>query len=88
MRQTEVVRDGVRLDVTATEFKLLRTFIQHRGEVLGHDRLLAEVWGPDVFLTDRVIYTHVGNLRQKIERDPSRPTLITGVRGLGYRYDG
>jgi two-component system response regulator RegX3 len=56
--------------------------------VLSHDRLLTEVWGPDIFLTDRVIYTHVGNLRQKIERVPSQPELIVGVRGLGYRFEG
>ena len=76
------------IDLTATEFKLLRTFLRYRGEVLSHDRLLAEVWGPDVFLTDRVIYTHVGNLRQKIERVASQPELIIGLRGLGYRFDG
>ena len=88
VRRCEARRGGTLLDLTATEFKLLRAFIQHRGEVLGHDRLLSLVWGPDVFLTDRVIYTHVGNLRQKIEAVPSQPRLIVGVRGLGYRYDG
>jgi DNA-binding response OmpR family regulator len=84
----EASRNGVRIDLTATEFKLVRTFVRHRGQVLTHDTLLAEVWGPDVFLTDRVIYTHVSNLRQKIEIDPPHPALIIGVRGVGYRFDG
>jgi DNA-binding response OmpR family regulator len=84
----EASRNGTRIDLTATEFKLLRTFVRHRGQVLTLDRLLAEVWGPDVFLTDRVIYTHVSNLRQKIEIESSHPTLIIGVRGVGYRFDG
>jgi DNA-binding response OmpR family regulator len=84
----EASRNGTRIDLTATEFKLLRTFVRHRGQVLTLDRLLAEVWGPDIFLTDRVIYTHVSNLRQKIEIDSTRPTLIVGVRGVGYRFDG
>ena len=88
LRRCEARRDDVLIDLTATEFKLLRTFLRYRGEVLSHDRLLAEVWGPDVFLTDRVIYTHVGNLRQKIERVASQPELIIGLRGLGYRFDG
>jgi DNA-binding response OmpR family regulator len=87
-RRHEASRNGTRIDLTATEFKLVRTFVTHRGQVLTHDRLLAEVWGPDVFLTDRVIYTHVSNLRQKIEVDPSHPALIIGVRGVGYRFDG
>jgi DNA-binding response OmpR family regulator len=50
--------------------------------------LIADVWGPDVFLTDRVIYTHVNNLRQKIETDPAQPRLLISVRGVGYRFDG
>ena len=83
----EVSRRGVAIDLTATEFKLLRTFVKHRGEVLSIDRLLDEVW-PGLFLTDRVIYTHISNLRQKIEVEPSRPTLIVGVRGAGYRFEG
>jgi DNA-binding response OmpR family regulator len=70
------------------EFKILRAFVAHRGQVLTHDRLIAEVWGKDVFLTDRVIYTHVNNLRQKIEVDPTRPALLVSVRGVGYRFDG
>ena len=53
-----------------------------------HDELIAGAWGKDVFLTDRVIYTHVNNLRQKIEQNPSEPVLIVSVRGVGYRFDG
>jgi DNA-binding response OmpR family regulator len=83
----EVTRGGARVDLTAQEFKLLRTFLDHAGEVLSLDRLLSLVWGPDVFLSDRVIYTHVNNLRGKIEADPSQPRHIVSVRGLGYRFD-
>jgi DNA-binding response OmpR family regulator len=61
------------------EFKILRAFVGHRGQVLTHDRLIAEVWGKDVLLTGRVIYTHVNNLRQKIEVDPAP----SGVRRRG-----
>jgi two-component system response regulator RegX3 len=46
------------------------------------------VWGSDVFLTDRVIYTHINNLRSKIETDPHNPSLIVSIRGIGYRFDG
>jgi DNA-binding response OmpR family regulator len=84
----EASRRGRVIELTAMEFKLLRAFVGHRGQVLTHDQLIEEVWGKDVFLTDRVIYTHVNNLRQKIEVNPSAPKLLVSVRGVGYRFDG
>jgi DNA-binding response OmpR family regulator len=84
----EARRGGALVDLTALEFKILRAFVARRGQALPHDELIAEVWGKDVFLTDRVIYTHINNLRQKIEPDPAHPTLLINVRGIGYRFDG
>jgi DNA-binding response OmpR family regulator len=87
LARCEARRGGALVDLTAQEFKLLRAFLEHAGEVLSLDRLLALVWGPDVFLTDRVIYTHVNNLRGKVEENPSAPRHLVSVRGLGYRFD-
>lgn len=84
----ELLRNGKKIELTAMEFKLLRAFLEHRGQVLTLDALLQEVWGKDIFLTDRVIYTHVNNLRNKIEKDPHNPRLLVSVRGVGYRFDG
>jgi DNA-binding response OmpR family regulator len=84
----EVLRHGKKIDLTAMEFKLLRIFLEHRGQVLTIDELLREAWGPDAVLTDRVIYTHVNNLRNKLEENPRDPRLLIGVRGVGYRFDG
>ena len=84
----EATRKDKTIELTALEFKLLRAFLAHRGQVLAHDQLIAQVWGKDVFLTDRVIYTHVNNLRQKIEANPAKPQLLVSVRGVGYRFDG
>ncbi|HUQ91098.1 MAG TPA: response regulator transcription factor [Bryobacteraceae bacterium] len=83
----EVTRAGTKIDLTAQEFKLLRAFIEHAGAVLSLDRLIEIVWGKDVFLTDCVVYTHVNNLRGKIEENPSQPRHIVSLRGLGYRFD-
>ena len=83
----DATRAGKRIDLTALEFKLLRAFLDHPGEVLSLDRLIELVWGKDVFLTDRVVYTHVNNLRGKIEDDPSQPRHIVSLRGLGYRFN-
>jgi DNA-binding response OmpR family regulator len=84
----ELTRNGEKIDLTATEFKLLQVLLEHRGQVRSIDQLLDAVWGKDVFLSDRVIYTHLNNLRHKIEKDPRNPEFLTGVRGVGYRFDG
>jgi DNA-binding response OmpR family regulator len=84
----EVLRKGEKIDLTAMEFKLLRAFLESRGQVLTIDELLRKIRGEDVFLTDRVIYTHVNNLRSKIEENPHTPKLLISVRGIGYRFDG
>ncbi len=84
----EVRRAGKPVSVTALEFKLLSTFLRHRGQALTRDRLLDEVWGRDVVVTDRVVDTHIVNLRKKIEPQPAQPLYLVSVRGTGYRFDG
>lgn len=83
----EVHRGDVRVDLTAVEFKLLATFVKARGRVLGRRQLLDEVWvGTNT--SDRVVDTHMSNLRKKIEPDPGAPRYLVSLRGLGYRFDG
>lgn len=84
----EVSRRGGKVDLTAMEFKLLRVLLEHRGRILTIDELLRKVWGEKAVLTDRVVYTHVNHLRNKLEENPRKPRHLVGVRGLGYRFDG
>ncbi|MPZ14921.1 MAG: response regulator [Chloroflexi bacterium] len=80
-----VTRRGAVVDLTPKEFDLLAALIRHRGRVLPPGRLLQLVWG----YTDadtRTVTVHIRNLRSKLEEDPSEPTLIETVRGVGYRY--
>jgi DNA-binding response OmpR family regulator len=84
----QVRRAGRRLDFTTLEFKLLSFFIRRRGHVLTRNQLLDEIWGSATHVTDRVIDTHIANLRKKIETDPSQPAFLASVRGIGYRFDG
>jgi DNA-binding response OmpR family regulator len=84
----EVRRNGAPVDVTALEFRLLSVFIRRRGRLLTRRQLLDAAWGADTFITDRVVDTHVFNLRKKIETAPSRPRFLLSVRGMGYRFDG
>ncbi len=83
----EVRRAGAVIDVTPVEFKLLGTFVQSRGRVLSRQRLLDDVWN-DANCVERVVDTHVSNLRKKIEPEPGEPRYLVSVRGLGYRFDG
>jgi DNA-binding response OmpR family regulator len=55
----EVLRKGEKINLTAMEFRLLRVFLRHRGQVLTIDELMREAWGGDAVLTDRVIYTQM-----------------------------
>jgi DNA-binding response OmpR family regulator len=84
----ELRRAGKAVEITPIEFKLLAAFIRHRGHTLSRDKLLDEVWGRGTFVTDRVVDTHITNLRKKIEPKPSEPRLLVSLRGMGYRFDG
>jgi DNA-binding response OmpR family regulator len=56
--------------------------------VLSRDLLLSKVWGYDYFGDRRTVDVHIRWLRKKIEDDPSNPTRIVTVRGIGYRFEG
>ena len=85
--RAELRRGGARMDLTAIELKMLQTFLRNPGRVLTRTQVVDEVWGQDVFVTDRVVDTHLVKLRRKIEPDPSQPRHIVSVRGIGYRFD-
>jgi two-component system alkaline phosphatase synthesis response regulator PhoP len=84
----EVRRGGVPVDVTALEFRLLAAFIRRRGHVLSRRQIIDAAWGEDTFVTDRVVDTHILNLRKKVEPEPSQPKYLCSVRGMGYRFEG
>ena len=80
------VRDGdCLIELTALEFKLLTALIQNAGHVLSRDRILDLVWSENAVVTDRVIDTHISNLRKKLE--PNGAAHISSIRGMGYRFD-
>jgi DNA-binding response OmpR family regulator len=85
--RAELRRNGAVEDLTAIELKMLRLFLQHAGRVLSREQVVQDVWGPNVFLTDRVVDSHVVKLRRKVETDATSPRHIVSVRGLGYRFD-
>ena len=87
-RRGEVFRAGEPVPLSALEFKLLAFLIQHRGALLTRDDLLDRVWGYHATPTTRTVDVHVAALRQKLERNPSRPEYILTVHRRGYRFAG
>ena len=87
-RRMEVSRAGNPVDLSAREFKLLRHFIEHRGDTLSRDALLADVWGYDETPLTRTVDVHVAGLRQKLEAKPKAPRFILTIHGLGYKFTG
>lgn len=83
----ELRRAGEPVALTPIEFKLLSTFVRNPGRVLSRQRLLDHVWGPTTYVTERVVDTHVGNLRKKIEPRPKQPRYVISVLGAGYRFE-
>jgi two-component system response regulator MprA len=79
----EVTRSGRQVALTATEFELLRLFLQHPRHVLTRDRIYEGVWGYEFEGESKVIEVYVSQLRQKLEAD-GEPRLIHTVRGAGY----
>ena len=84
----EVRRGAELLEITALEFRLLLMFLENRGKILSLEKITQLIWGPDIFQSDHVVYTHINNLRGKIEPVPAQPRYIVSLRGLGYRFDG
>ena len=66
---------------------MMQTLLRNEGRVLTREQIVNDVWGHDVFVTDRVVDTHMVKLRRKIEPDPSKPRHIVSVRGIGYRFE-
>jgi len=75
--------DGSDVDLTAKEFRLLAALMRRPGRVMSRQRLLDEVWGTDITVTERTIDTHLKRLREKL--GPAGEQIET-VRGVGYRY--
>jgi DNA-binding response OmpR family regulator len=87
LARAEVRRGVVRHDLTAIELKMVQAFLASSGRVLTRAQIIDRVWGPGVFVTDRVVDTHVVKLRRKLEAGPAEPRHLVSVRGIGYRFD-
>jgi two-component system KDP operon response regulator KdpE len=76
---------GEDIQLTPTEYDLLRLFVNHAGKVLTHSMILKQIWGIAYQEQPHVLRVNISNLRRKIEADPSRPRHIITEPGVGYR---
>ncbi len=79
--------DNSSLDLTPLEFDLLSTFLSAPGRVWNRPQLIEKLWGDKFFGDERIVDTHIARLRKKIEPNPTQPTFIKTVVGVGYRFE-
>jgi two-component system, OmpR family, response regulator VicR len=82
----KVYKNGIEIPLTALEYRLLLIFANHVGQVLSRNQLLEQIW--DVagdFVNDNTLTVYIKRLREKLEDQPQKPTIIKTVRGLGYK---
>jgi DNA-binding response OmpR family regulator len=85
----QVTRAGKPINLSPTEFRLLVYFAHHPGQALSRTQLIEAVWGYDADVDDEgTVTVSIRRLREKIELEPSHPTLILTVPGIGYRLVG
>jgi DNA-binding response OmpR family regulator len=78
---------GEEVALSPKEFALLVCLARHKGRALTRSMLLEQVWGGDEYIDERTVDVHIRWLRQKIERNPSKPQLIQTVRSVGYKLE-
>jgi DNA-binding response OmpR family regulator len=84
--KTEITRGGEKVVVTPKEFKTLEFFTKNAQRVISRDELLAKVWGYQNYPCTRTVDNHLLRLRQKLESNPSQPSHLLTVHGMGYKF--
>ncbi|MFM7061561.1 MAG: winged helix-turn-helix domain-containing protein, partial [Actinomycetes bacterium] len=83
----EVFVRGDQIALPLKEFDLLEILLANAGRVLTRDTLIDRIWGPNYYGDTKTLDVHIKRLRSKVEDDPTHPTRILTVRGVGYRYE-
>ena len=85
-KKQTAVKNNKPIELSTTEFKILKYFIEHEGEVVTRDNLLDKVWGYDVFPTSRTVDNYILSIRKQIEDNPSEPKHLLTVPKAGYKF--
>ena len=87
-RAKEVTLDGEIVNLTRTEYDILKLLMEHPGEVYSPNQLYERVWKEDAFGTENTVAVHIRHLREKIEYNPAEPRYLKVVWGRGYKMEG
>jgi len=82
-----VMRNGVPVHLTPTEYRLLGSLLANSGKIMSHRRLMQEVWGPNHTESSHYLRIYMSHLRQKLEIDPAQPIHLLTETGVGYRFE-
>ena len=83
-KRFQAFRAGQEVKMTSAEFKILKLLLANRGEPVSRHTILGDIWSSEV--TTRTVDTHIWNLREKLENDPSNPKHIITVHRIGYKF--
>ena len=87
-RAKEVTLDGEIVNLTRTEYDILKLLMEHPGEVYSPNQIYESVWKEDAFGTENTVAVHIRHLREKIEYNPAEPRYLKVVWGRGYKREG
>jgi len=86
LAKRRVFRDGIEQHLSRKEYDLLRLLVANAGQVLTHQQILTQIWGPRHTEDTHYLRVLVKNLRQKLGDEPAKPTFIHTIQGVGYRF--
>ncbi len=86
-RGRSVTKDGREIALTPTEYDILVLLASHPGRVFSSEEIFERVWKERYFQSNNTVMVHIRRLREKVEDDPSHPTLIRTVWGVGYKIE-
>lgn len=87
-RAKQVTLDGDAVELTSTQYNILRVMIQHPGQVLSSAQIYEAVWKDPLLGSENVVAVHIRHLREKLEIDPAHPRYLNVVWGMGYKLEG
>lgn len=87
-RTKTVLRDGEQVNLTPTEYEILKLFMEHPGQVFSPKEIYRIVWSDSPYGAENTVAVHIRHLREKLEYNPAEPRYLKVVWGQGYKIDG
>lgn len=85
--QRVIIRENQEIELTYTEFEIFKLLVKHLGRVFSKEQIYELVWEEPYFGDYNIVMSHIRNIREKIEDNPSKPIYIQTVWGVGYKFD-